>query len=159
MTIGRPSDYTQETAAAICDRIALGESLRDICKSEDMPGQSTVFRWLDAREDFREQYARARDAQADFYADEIIKISDDGTNDWMERRSEAEKGPGVNTGWVLNGEHVQRSRLRVDARKWYASKVAPKKYGDKMMNEHSGPDGGPIETTTEVVVTIIDPKT
>lgn len=157
--MGRPSDYTAETATIICDRLALGESLRAICLDADMPAQSSVFRWLDAQEAFREQYARAREAQADFYAAEIIDISDDGTNDWMERRSEAEKGAGVNTGWVLNGEHVQRSRLRVDSRKWYAGKVAPKKYGDKYINEHSGPDGGPIETkTTEVIVTIIDPK-
>lgn len=156
--LGRPSDYTQETADIICSRIAAGESLRTICLDDEMPGQSTVFRWLESRLDFREQYARAREAQADFYADEIIKISDDGSNDWMERRSEAEKGAGVNTGWVLNGEHVQRSRLRVDARKWYASKVAPKKYGDKLISEHSGPDGGPIETVTEIKRTIVDPR-
>jgi hypothetical protein len=87
---------------------------------------------------FREQYARARESQADYYAEEIIQISDDGTNDWMERRSEAEKGAGVDTGWVLNGEHVQRSRLRVDARKWYAGKLAPKKYGDKLRTSIQG---------------------
>lgn len=156
---GRPSDYTPEMASILCERISKGDSLRAICREDEMPGQSTVFQWLAANKEFAEQYARAREAQADFYAEEIIEISDDGTNDWMERRSEAEKGAGVNTGWVLNGEHVQRSRLRVDARKWFASKVAPKKYGDKYMNEHSGPDGGPIETkTTEVRVTIIDPK-
>lgn len=155
---GRPSDYTAEIATVICNRIAAGESLRAICLDDDMPAASSVFLWLTKHSEFTEQYARAREAQADFYADEIITISDDGTNDWMERRSEAEKGAGVNTGWVLNGEHVQRSRLRVDARKWYAGKVAPKKYGDKFINEHSGPDGGPIETTSEVIVTIVDPK-
>lgn len=155
---GRPSDYTPEMATIICERLAKGESLRTITADEDTPAQSTVFRWLEANEVFREQYARAREAQADFYAEEIITISDDGTNDWMARRSEAEKGAGVDTGWVLNGEHVQRSRLRVDSRKWYAGKLAPKKYGDKFIGELSGPDGGPIPTTTEVRVTIIDPK-
>jgi hypothetical protein len=62
----------------------------------------------------------------------------------MERKSEAEKGAGVNTGWVLNGEHVQRSRLRVDTRKWFASKVAPKIYGDKIETAVTGANGGPL---------------
>lgn len=159
--MGRPSDFTQETADAICKRLAEGESLRGICLSDEMPDASTVFRWLASEAEtykgFREQYARAREAQADYYAEEIIQISDDGTNDWMERRSEAEKGAGVETGWVLNGEHVQRSRLRVDARKWFASKVAPKKYGDKIVQEHSGPDGGSIKTVNRVEIVVIDP--
>jgi hypothetical protein len=137
---GRPSDFTQKTADAICTRLAAGESLRAICLSDGMPDKSTVFRWLAINEPFRDQYARAREAQADFYAEEIIEISDDGTNDWMERRSEAEKGAGIESGWVLNGEHVQRSRLRVDARKWFASKVAPKKYGDKIEATLQGGD-------------------
>lgn len=154
--MGRPSDYTPELAATICYRLAHGESLRGICKDDDMPDAATIYRWLASADElykgFCEQYARARDAQADFYAEEIIEISDNGTNDWMERRSEAEKGAGVNTGWVLNGEHVQRSRLRVDARKWFASKVAPKKYGDKFMNEHTGADGGSIKTDSEITL-------
>lgn len=156
--MGRPSDFTQETVEIICHRLALGESLRTICKDDDMPASSTVFLWLANHQEFSEQYARARDAQADHYAQEIIDISDDGTNDWMERQSEAEKGAGVNTGWVLNGEHVQRSRLRIDARKWYAGKLAPKKYGEKISNEHSGPDGTPIQTVTEIRRVIVDPK-
>jgi len=156
--MGRPSDYTAEIAATICDRLAHGESLRTICKGDDMPATSTVCLWLSKHKEFSEQYAHAREAQADYLAEEIIEISDDGTNDWMARRSEAEKGAGVETGWVLNGEHVQRSRLRVDARKWYASKLAPKKYGEKIVQEHSGPNGGAIETVTEIRRTIVDPK-
>lgn len=155
---GRPSEFTQAKADAICLRMENGDSLRTICADEDFPHRNTVFRWLDANEAFRSQYARAREALADFYAEEIIEISDDGTNDWMARRSEAEKGAGVETGWVINGEHVQRSRLRTDNRKWYASKLAPKKYGDKLVQEHSGPDGGAIQTVTEIRRTIVDPK-
>lgn len=147
---GRPTDYTAEIADAICMRLAAGESLRGICRDDGMPDASTVFRWLASQAEiyapFREQYARAREVQADALVDEILEISDDGTNDWMERQSEAEKGAGVSNGWVLNGEHVQRSRLRVDSRKWFASKVAPKRYGDKIQNEHTGADGGPVET-------------
>ncbi len=154
--VGRPSDYTPERAAAICLRLADGESLRSICKDEEVPDKSTVLRWLAVHEEFRDQYARAREAQADHYAEEIVDISDDGTNDWMERQSTAEKGAGVNTGWVLNGEHVQRSRLRMDARKWLASKLAPKKYGDKLDTTLSAPDGGPVRHILER--TLVDPK-
>ncbi len=82
--------------------------------------------------DFAEQYTRAREAQADFLAEDTIEIADNATNDWM-----ATNDP-ENPGYTLNGEHVQRSRLRVDARKWFASKVAPKKYGEKIGLEHSG---------------------
>jgi len=108
-----------------------------------------VFRWISNNDPalvhFREQYARAREAQAHHLADELLEIVDDGKNDWMERRSEAEKGAGISTGWVLNGEHVQRSRLRVDSRKWFASKVLPKIYGDKVQAELTGANGGPLE--------------
>lgn len=142
--MGRPSDYSLETATIICNRLADGESLRAICLDDGLPDKSTVFRWLIANDSFRDQYARAREAQAEHLVDEILEISDNATNDWMERRSESEKGAGVNSGWVLNGEHVQRSRLRVDSRKWFASKVAPKKYGDKIMTEVTGANGGPL---------------
>lgn len=138
--IGRPSSFTQEMADAICERIADGESLRSICGGDDMPAKATVFRWLAAHESFRDQYARAKEAQAEALADEIVDIADDGQNDWMERNAED------NAGWVANGEALQRSRLRVDARKWVASKLLPKKYGDAVKHEHSGPDGGPIQT-------------
>jgi hypothetical protein len=139
--IGRPSDYTLETATIICNRLADGESLRAICVDDDMPNKSTVFRWLIVNDIFRDQYARAREAQAEHLVDEILEISDDGTNDWMERRTASlRRAPGVDSGWVLNGEHVQRSRLRIDARKWFASKVAPKKYGEKIETTLQGGD-------------------
>lgn len=147
--MGRPSSYTPETGLKICSRLAEGESLRTICSDDAMPSKDSVFRWLADNEEFRNHYARAREAQADYYAEDIIAISDDGTNDWMERRSEAEKGAGVDTGWVLNGEHVQRSRLRVDARKWYASKLSPKKYGDKI--QHSGDPENPVIPILNVI--------
>jgi hypothetical protein len=150
---GRPTSFKQSTGDEICKRLAEGESLRGICRDDHMPAASTVFGWLAGSDEklrpFMEQYARAREAQADNLVDEILEISDDGTNDWMERRSEAEKGAGVESGWVLNGEHVQRSRLRVDSRKWFASKVYPKKYADKIQQEISGKDGGPLKVTWE----------
>ncbi len=137
--VGRPSDYTQQVADEICERIADGISLRTICATDDMPAKATVFRWLAARADFRDQYARAREVQADALADELLDIADDANNDWMERKGE----DGQSLGWRENGEAIQRSRLRVDTRKWIASKLKPKKYGEKL--EHSGPDGGPVQ--------------
>src|SRR5688572_16407481 len=109
--MGRPSDYTQEIADAMCERIAAVESLRRICTSEDMPAKSTVFRWLILEKGFSDHYAKAREAQADTLFDEILDISDDGRNDWVET-SDEEGG----LAYKLNGENIQRSRLRVDAR-------------------------------------------
>jgi len=119
--MGRPSIFTQEIADAICDKLADGESLRKICLADDMPGKATVFRWLATDKTFQDQYARAREAQADTLADEILDIADDGSNDFM---GDDEK---------YNGDAVQRSRLRVDARKWLAGKLRPKVYGDKTL--------------------------
>lgn len=154
---GRPSDYTAEIAALICGRMADGESIRTICKADDMPASSTIYLWLQQHKEFSEKYDAAARERGWALAEESLEIADNGTNDWMERRSESEKGAGVNTGWVLNGEHVQRSRLRVDTRKWFAARLNPK-LSERIVNEHSGPDGGPIETVTEIKRTIIDPR-
>lgn len=120
--IGRPSSFTQTVADAICLRIALGESLRKICDDADMPHQATVFRWLEAQPPFREQYARARDLQADTKFDEVGDISDAATP-----------------------EDAQVARLRIDARKWQSAKLAPKRYGDATNVRVSNPEGGPVE--------------
>src|SRR5271156_6972564 len=138
--IGRPSLFTTELGDEICNRIADGESLRAICEDADMPDKATVFRWLSAEQhkDFRNQYIRAREAQADSLVDDILLIADDARNDWMKRNGENA------TGYQENGEAWRRSALRIDARKWLAGKMAPKKYGDKQQLEHHGPDGGPV---------------
>lgn len=135
--MGRPSAFTQDIADAICAGLSDARSLRSICLADDMPHQATVCRWLGEKERFREQYARAREAQADAIFDEMLDIADDGSNDWMQR--EREDG---SIDEVLNHEHVQRSKLRIDARKWMAGKLAPKKYGDKL--QLAGDGGGPI---------------
>lgn len=124
--MARPTEYSQEVADSICERIANGESLRAICDEEGMPDKSTVFRWLAARTEFCDQYARAREAQADALFDDILSIADNGRNDWME------KNFGDDTRWVENGEALRRSQLRIEARKWMAGKLKPKKYGEKL---------------------------
>jgi hypothetical protein len=118
--------FEQSIADEICDRLIAGESLRKITLSEHMPAASTIFKWLATVPKFAEQYARARDAQADTLADEILDIADDGSNDWMGGKDEE-------SGSNYNGDAVARSKLRVDARKWIAAKLKPKKYGEKTL--------------------------
>lgn len=130
--MARPTIYTDELAHSICSRIASGESMRRICKDDDMPVMSTVMLWLiDGKHSLlSEQYAKARQIQAETLADEIFDIADDGSNDWMKINRGDEEG------YRVNGEAVARSRLRVDTRKWYLSKVLPR-FADKK-EESSG---------------------
>lgn len=145
--MARPSEFTQETADIICEKLADGESLRSICAADEMPSRTTVFKWLGQYPEFADQYARARDAQADAIFDDIIGIADDGTNDWMEKKG----ADGQTIGWQENGEALRRSVLRVDARKWMAGKLRPKKYGEKV--QHTGADG---ESPVQVVISSAD---
>lgn len=142
--MGRPSEFTPDIANEICERLADGESLRSICLDENMPAKSTVMGWLarDEHPGFVDHYTRARELQADSLFDECQDIADDATNDWMERKGEEEEQP---IGWQLNGEHVQRSRLRIDTRKWMAGKLRPKKYGDATMLKHADADGNNLD--------------
>ena len=153
---GRPTAFNKKIAEEICIRLMQGESLRKILAADEMPAQSTVYLWLiRAKEEkaskelklFSEQYAQARRIQAEGYIDEVMDIADDGSNDWMEKFDK----DGQSVGWMLNGEHVQRSRVRIDTRKWIASKLVPKVYGDKIQQELSGPDGEPIQTKATVI--------
>ena len=118
---------------------------RQGCDDAGLPHQATVFRWLQINTDFRERYTRAREAQADALFDELLTIADDGRNDWMEVHNDA----GEVTGYRENGEAIRRSALRIDARKWMASKLMPKKYGDKIA--HTGPDDGPIRQAITII--------
>lgn len=132
---GRPSAYSDDLASLICLRLMEGETLRQICMEAEMPSQSMVYRWLLDRPDFREKYTQAREAQADHWGDEIIEISDEGHNDWMERLDRAGKPTGT---YMLNPEAVGRSKLRVEARQWLMARAAPRKYGDKLDLNHGG---------------------
>ncbi|MBE0559910.1 MAG: terminase small subunit protein [Ochrobactrum anthropi] len=150
---GRPTKFSQALADAICERIADGDSLRTICDEEGFPARSTVFKWLSQNAAFADQYAHAREAQADAIFDDILEIADDGQNDWMEKHSKE----GENIGWQENGEALRRSQLRIDARKWMAGKLRPKRYGDRTQMELTGPQGEDGEPTA-IQFTIVDPK-
>lgn len=134
-TPGQPPIYTAELADAILVRIADGESLRSICNDPEMPSRPTVYSWvLDNKDGFFDRYARAREMQAHALVDDCVEVADDGINDWMERNDPN------NPGYAANGEHMQRSRLRVDTRKWTAARILPKVYGDRVQTDvnHSG---------------------
>ena len=132
--------YSQEIADEICRRLANGETLRQICKTEGMPSHPTVCLWAlglhGAPVEFGNQYARARSSGLDVIAEQIIDIADDPTGDYVETED----------GQRVDQEHIQRSRLRVDARKWLLSKMRPDKYGDRTIL------AGDKENKLEVVV-------
>jgi hypothetical protein len=131
--MGRPTDYNEKVADLICERLADGESLRSICADEAMPSKAAVFRWLGKSADFRDQYARARDEQAETLADELVDIADEQCTmvraDKHGTKADDDEG---NTEVVFDATAVARNRLRIDARKWVASKLKPKKYGERM---------------------------
>jgi hypothetical protein len=110
----------------ILARVANCDFLADIAKDCGV-SRWMLTKWLNADER-KDMYAGAREAQADKFADDIIQIADDGRNDTYE----------TDDGTKTDQDVIARSRLRVDARKWLASKMAPKKYGDKLQTEHSG---------------------
>jgi len=131
--IGRPTLYSKEKTDLICRLIASGQPLTKICAMDNMPCMSTVMNWLwqesPYREDFLERYARAREQQAEILADQIISIADDDSDDII--FVEGNDASGMTAIPKANREFIQRSNLRVEARKWVAAKLLPKKYGDK----------------------------
>jgi hypothetical protein len=124
-----PTLYSREIAQVICDRLAAGESLTAICNDGGMPCTRTVARWVigDAGPGFTAQYREARDMGLDVLADEVLAIADDSSQDVITKTDERGR-----TYRGIDHEHVNRSRLRVDARKWYLCKLAPKKYGERL---------------------------
>jgi hypothetical protein len=104
---GRPTDYSIDVAVKLCELVASGEKLVDICKPADMPARSTVYLWFAKYPTFMDMYTRAREERGDLYADEIVDIAD------------TESDP-------------NKARVRIDARKWAAAKLNQKSYGDKV---------------------------
>lgn len=143
--MGRPTIYTPEIGTEIELRLAHGQTLIRISKEMQID-RTTIHLWAsDPKHDFFDKYARGRNYQADTYADEIIEIADDAKFDWVERQT---KSGEVMT--VADFEHIQRSRLRVDARKWIAAKLAPRKYSEKIRTEDETPPENKVPTVFKV---------
>lgn len=138
---GRPSSYTKAVGDAICARLAEGESLRSICRDDGMPERKTVAKWAtDNVEGFGFQYARAREMGLDVLAEEAVEIADTPVEGVRLEKSES----GIKE---VREDMLGHRRLQVDTRKWYLSKLAPKKYGDRTAMELTGADGGPVQIT------------
>ena len=127
--------FTPELGEAICDAIAASDyGIRQICEERrEFPSPVTIYRWLSSGEGerfdtFRKQYAGARETQAERLAADVIRIADDGKRDYVLGQD----------GVLVDYDHIQRARLRVDARKWAAAHLAPKRWGDKTQHEVSG---------------------
>lgn len=140
--MGRPATFDQAVFDELCHRIAGGETLRGVCRSDEkFPPPSTVRRWvvLDEPKGVSEQYARARESCIHEMIDDTIEIADDSSRD-----TKTMTGKNGDEYEVADMEWINRSRLRVDTRKWLASKICPKLYGDKLTAEVTGKDGTPI---------------
>jgi hypothetical protein len=140
---GRPTDYNLKLASEICTRISNGEALRQICMREDMPNQSSVYLWLARHPEFSEMYTRAREEQADTLADEIQAIADETpeTNPIYSKTGELIK-------IEMHSAYIQWQKNRIDARKWVAAKLKPRKYGDRV--ELTGDKDNPLHINAQV---------
>ena len=136
--VGRPTDYSPELINVICDRIANGEPLVRICREEAMPNVVTVYRWLNKYPEFSNLYAKAKDAAADTLAEEIQDIADSIPMETTDKEGNTRFDPA----------YINWMRLRVDARKWVAAKLKPKKYGDRTIM--AGDPESPLQTETTI---------
>ena len=133
------SIYTEELADQICNLVAQGMSMREVAEQIGITPQC-VRKWLvEERGNLVAKYARAKEQAMDVMAEECLEISDDVKNDTHTTKyGDGTERESPNTEWI------SRSRLRVDTRKWLMSKLAPKKYADKIVQQHTGADGGPL---------------
>lgn len=138
--MGRPSKFTEELAVEICERIVCGESLNKITRDAHMPNVATVYRWLQSNENFREMYARAREDQADTHADEIIAIADENPETVPVYDKE-----GNLIEVKIDATFLQWQKNKMEARKWNAAKLKPRKYGERTIL--AGDAENPIELT------------
>lgn len=122
MPAGRPSTYTDELADDICELIMAGKTLIGIAALEGFPSPATICRWLNDKPDFEAKCARARLMQAELMDEMILQVADS-----------------------VDEDNFQASKVRLSAYQWRAAKLAPKRFGDKIQNEHTGKDGAPME--------------
>ena len=152
MPAGRPAIYTEELAATICSRLSMGESLRSVCRDEDMPGLTTVFTWFQEKDGFRAQYETAKIESADSHADLIVDMADNIEGSPVLVNGEIQYDKDGEVIRVIDAAAIAHAKLKVDARKWAASKLKPRKYGEKLAIG-GDEDAPPIKLTR----TVIDP--
>lgn len=136
MPAGRPTDYSEEFVDYFCSLLVDGTSVNTLCKRDDMPTSSTIFLWLSKHKEFSDKYAKAKEMAAEALAEEIFDISDNQCEDYVMVDGLPLKVDGKEVTTVSSAK-VQQAKLRVDSRKWYLSKIVPKKYGDKLQTENT----------------------
>ena len=137
---GKRGQVSIDLVNKVCDEIAQGVTLTEICRRPGMPDIQAVNRAINRSSVLRDRLARARATAAEVMADEIAEIADDGSNDYLERT--------YRDGRVevkLNDEHVRRSQLRIQTRQWLLSKLLPDRYGDRVQTQLTGAGGGPVQ--------------
>ena len=140
---GRPSSFTEDLGDLICLLMAEGKSLNSICKLDEMPHKSTVLLWVvkgdrgdEEYKAFSDQFRRAREAQTEAVLDEVNEIADDSSLDYMFKVADDETGQSAQA--IVNHEHINRSKLRIETRFRFAAKMHPRKYGEKVTQEITG---------------------
>lgn len=152
--VGRPTKYSPALASKICAHIAEGKSMRKISKLAGMPTTAAMFKWMGEFPEFMEQYDRAKQEQAEHFAEEIVEIADDGVMTELIIDGVPVVDPDTGEPYKIpTSVGVQHARLRVDSRKWIASKLRPKRYGEKVTTEHQALDkkGEPTNWTVEFI--------
>ena len=142
----RRVEFTEEIFTEICERMSEGKTLREICKDPDMPNRATVLRWVKHDDGRKRQYEFARQAQCDFWADVIVELSRDRTNDIITDKDGKASA---------NHAAVQRDRLICDNYKFLMGKLHPGRYGDKTQIELPQP-AKPMQISW-IQRTIVDP--
>ena len=146
---GRPDDYTEEIADAVCARLSAGESMRSVCRDESLPSAVTLYAWMRKYPEFLKRYGQAKQESADAFAEDIVDIADEaplivvvdiGGNIQFD-----DKGQPLMAATTVSVAHA---RLRVDARKWTAAKLKPEKYGEKP-EAQTGDDAEALSITIE----------
>lgn len=180
MTHYKTSAFVEETANIICESLSSGKSLSSICKELHV-SPSTVLHWVTSNPAFAERYARARDIQCETICAEILDLSDNCRigekteakeigrlcslcrretkwygSTWKHMEDKTNICEGAEPERVMElktvtADMIERSKLQVDARKWYLSKVMPKKYGDQVKHEVTGANGGPVSSQVQIV--------
>lgn len=154
---GRPEIYTDELAGEICEKLMNGRTITSICREEKMPSIKTVFSWLNDRlpsfkKDFLKSYLIARQIQGEVVADQAMDIADDGSNDTYYDIDK--KGNRIKK---IDYDNIQRSRLRVEHKRWLASKLYPRKFSDKL--QLAGDEDKPlIPVKKNIIVNFVSPK-
>lgn len=129
---GRPTVYSEKKVKEILELVSEGIALWKIVCRVDMPSRTTFYDWMLENPDLRDKYETAKNLATDKFAEEIIDIADDDSGDYIEA---------ADGRIVINTNKVRRDELKIKARQWMASKIQPKKYGDRIQQEITQPEG------------------